>query len=135
MGSVVERPDAFTSMRCLSRFVNFGVLVIILLPICLGAQANQGEQTAKIFSVRKVLRNQYFVSRYPQTHYFLLHISLGISDQKYCTEYETPVLDEIADLSSATNQDVKVVVKGKNILIRTPKNHQLKARVVSGTQC
>ena len=93
-------------MTCLSRFVNPGVLVITLLPICLGAQSNQGEQTAKIFSVRTVLRNQYFVSRYPQTHYFLIHISLGISDQKYCTEYETPVLDEIADVSSGRGNEL-----------------------------
>lgn len=122
-------------MKRLSRFVNRGLLVITLLPICLFAQTNQGEQTAKILSVRKMLRNQYFVSRYPQTHYFLLYISLGISDQKYCTEYETPVLDEINELFSATNQNVQVVVKDKSIIIRTPKNLRLKTRVVNGSQC
>ena len=75
--------------------------------------ANQGEQTATILSVRKVLRNQYFLSRYPQIHYYILYISLRASDQTYCFEYETPVLDEIADVTSATSQDLSMVVKGK----------------------
>jgi hypothetical protein len=56
--------------------------------------SNESQQTAQILSVRKVLRNQYFVSRHPQIHYYLLYISLRISDQTYCSEFETPVLDE-----------------------------------------
>ncbi|MGB7603458.1 MAG: hypothetical protein WBM24_24355 [Candidatus Sulfotelmatobacter sp.] len=56
--------------------------------------------------MRKVLRNQYFVSRYPQIHYYMLYISLRISDQTYCSEYETPVLDEIEDVTSATGKSV-----------------------------
>jgi hypothetical protein len=43
--------------------------------------SNESQQTAQILSVRKVLRNQYFVSRYPQIHYYMLHISLRISDR------------------------------------------------------
>jgi hypothetical protein len=46
--------------------------------------SNGNQQTAQTLSVRKVLGNQYFVSRYPQIHYYMLYISLRISDQTYC---------------------------------------------------
>ena len=59
---------------------------------------SERQQIGKITSVRKVLRNQYFVSRYPQIHYYLLYFAVRTSDQTYCAEYETPVLDEIQDL-------------------------------------
>ncbi len=52
---------------------------------------NESQQRAQILSVRKVLRNQYFVSRYPQIHHYMLYISLRISDHTYCSKYETPV--------------------------------------------
>ena len=92
-------------------------------------------QTAQVVSVRKVLRNQYFVSRYPQIHYYMIYISLRISDQTYCSEYETPLLDEIEDVTSATGKSVGVVVKGKGIAIRTPKGRKVKAHLVDGKQC
>jgi hypothetical protein len=97
--------------------------------------SKESQQTAEILSVRKVLRNQYFVSRYPQIHYYLLYISLRVSDRTYCSEYETPVLDEIEDGSAAIGKSVEVVLKGKNIAIRTPKGHKLKAHLVDGKQC
>jgi hypothetical protein len=77
--------------------------------------SNESQQTAQILSVRKVLHNPYFVSRYPQTHYYLLYISLRISDQTYCSEFETPVLDEIEDVTSVTGKSVEVVLKGERI--------------------
>jgi hypothetical protein len=42
--------------------------------------------------------NRYFGCRYPQTHYYLLYFAVRTSDQTYCAEYDTPVLDEIDDL-------------------------------------
>lgn len=99
------------------------------------AAANNGQQTAKILSLREVLRNQYFLGRYPQIHYYILYIALSISDQTYCTEYETPVLDEIEDISSATGQKINAEMKGKSIILRAPKGHKLKTRVVDGNHC
>ena len=72
--------------------------------------SNESQQTAQILSVRKVLRHQYFVSRYPQIHYYMLSISLRISEQTYCSEYETPVLDEIEDVTSTNGKSVEVVL-------------------------
>ena len=63
--------------------------------------SSEGQQIGKILSVRKVLGNRYFVSRYPQIHYYLLYFAVRTPDQTYCAEYETPVLDEIDDLFSA----------------------------------
>ena len=97
--------------------------------------SNENQQTAQILSVRTVLRNQYFVSRYPQIHYYMLYISLRLSDQAYCSEYETPVLDEIEDVTSANGKSVEVVLKGKSIVIRTPKGRKLKAHLVDGKKC
>ena len=134
-------------MMCWSGFAKRSFALIVFLAVFLAPEeplfgsrgpagsAREGEQAAKILGVRKVLRNQYFLSRYPQIHYYILYISIIVSDQTYCTEYETPVLDEIADVSSATNQDISVVVKGKTITIRTPMGRKLKTRLVNGNQC
>jgi hypothetical protein len=65
------------------------------------SSSGEDQQTGKILTVRKVLENRYFVSRYPQIHYYLLYFAVRTSDQTYCAEYETPVLDEIDDLFSA----------------------------------
>jgi len=134
-------------MTCWSKLAKRSFILGVSLALSLGAveglsgsagivePANQGEQTARILSVRKVLRNQYFASRYPQIHYYILYISLRASDQTYCTEYQTPVLDEISDVSSATNQDIEVVVKGKSVNIQTPGGRRLKAHLTRGSQC
>lgn len=134
-------------MTFLSRFLKHVLIVMFTLDVSLASiqcaygagralkSSNNSQQTAQILSVRKVLRNQYFVSRYPQIHYYALYISLRISDRTYCSEYETPVLDEIEDVSSATGKIVEVVLKGKNIAIRTPKGRKLKAHLVDAKQC
>jgi hypothetical protein len=99
------------------------------------SSSGEGQQIGKILSVRKVLENHYFVSRYPQIHYYLLYFAVRISDQTYCAEYETPVLDEIDDLLSAKDKDVEVVLKGKSLTLRTPKGRKLKAHLVKQKQC
>jgi hypothetical protein len=96
---------------------------------------SEGQQIGKILSVRKVLRNQYFVRRYPQIHYYLLYFAVRTSDQTYCAEYETPVLDEIDDLFSAKDKDVEFVLKGKSLTLRTPKGRKFQARLVEPKQC
>lgn len=122
------------------RLLRHGVFVAVLItPQVFGSPglsaAKDVEQVAKVTGVRKILRNQYFVSRYPQIHYYMLYISIDLSGQTYCTEYETPVLEVIADVSSAVGQNVNVVMKGKNIIVRTPKDHKLKTRVVDRNRC
>ena len=74
------------------------------------SSSSEGQQIGKILSVRKVLENRYFISRYPQIHYYLLYFAIRVSEQTYCSEYETPVLDEIDDLFSAKDKDVEVVL-------------------------
>lgn len=97
--------------------------------------SSEGQQIGKILTVRKVLENRYFVSRYPQVHYYLLYFAVRTSEQTYCAEYETPVLDEIDDLFSAKDKDVEVVLKGKSLTLRTPKGRKLKAHLVEQKQC
>ncbi len=99
------------------------------------SSSSEGQQIGKILSVRKVLENRYFVSRYPQIHYYLLYFAVRVSDQTYCAEYETPVLDEIDDLFSAKDKDVGVVLKGKSLTLKTPKGRKFKARLVEQKQC
>ena len=47
---------------------------------------SEGQQIGRIISVQKMLRNQYFVSRYPQIHYYLVYFAVRTSDQTYCAE-------------------------------------------------
>ena len=99
------------------------------------SSSSESQQIGKILSVRKVLQNQYFGSRYPQMHYYLLSFALRTSNQTYCAEYETPVLDEIDDLFSAKDKDVEFVLKGKSLSLRTPKGRKLKAHLVEQKRC
>jgi hypothetical protein len=97
--------------------------------------SNEGQQIGKILSVRKSLENRYVGSRFPQIHYYLLYFAVRTSDQTYCAEYETPVLDEIDDLFSAKDQNVAVVLNSKSLTLRTPKGRKIKARLVDQKQC
>jgi len=86
-------------------------------------------------SVRKVLENHYFVSRYPQIHYYMLYLAVRLADQTYCSAYETPVLDEIADAFAAQGKDVEVMLKEKRLTMITPKGFKLEAHLVEAKQC
>ncbi len=99
------------------------------------SSSSEGQQIGKILSVRKVLDNRYFVSRYPQIHYYLLYLAVRTSDQTFCTEYETPVLDEIDDLFSAKDKEVEFVLNGKNLTLKTPRGRKIKAHLVKQNQC
>ena len=99
------------------------------------ASTSEQKQTARVVSVRKDLRTPYFVSRYPQTHYYMLYFALRVSDQTYCGEYETPVRDEIDDLLTCDGRDVDVVLNGKRITVFTPRGRKLKGRIVKASQC
>jgi hypothetical protein len=81
------------------------------------------------------LENRYFASRYPQIHYYLLYFAVRTSDQTYCAEYETPVLDEIDDLFSAKDKEVEIALKGKSLTLRTLKGRKIKAHLVEQKQC
>ena len=132
-----------TPWKFLERVLLYGVLLDVFIDPQAQASGSEhlsgalqnGSQTAKVLSVRKVLRDQCFLSRYPRIHYYVLYISLSFVDQTYCTEYETPVLDEITDVTSAVNQNVSVSVRGKSVLIRAPKGHKLKAHLAKGSPC
>ena len=97
--------------------------------------SSEGQQIGNILSVRTILENRYFVSRYPQIHYYLLYFAVRTSDQTYCAEYETPVLDEIDDLFSAKDKDIEFVLNGKNLTLRTPHGRKIKAHLVKQNQC
>ncbi len=99
------------------------------------SSSGEGQQIGKILNVRKVLAHRYFVSHYLQIHYYLLYFAVRTSDQTYCAEYETPVLEEIDDLFSAKDKDVEFVLKGKNLTLRTPQGRKFKARLVEQKQC
>ena len=99
------------------------------------SSSSESQQIGKILSVRKVLQNQYFSSRYPQMHYYLLYFAVRSSNQTYCAKYETPILDEIDDLFSANDKDVEFVLKGKSLSLRTQKGRKLKAHLVEQKRC
>jgi hypothetical protein len=99
------------------------------------ASSNEDQRIGKVLSVRKVLRTPYFVSRYPQIHYYMLYISIRVSDQTYCSEYETPVLDEINDVLSADGKEVEVVLRDKKIILRTPQGRKLKVSLTKAKEC
>jgi len=96
---------------------------------------SEGQQIGKILSVRKTVGSFYIVNRYSRIHSYQLNFAVRVSDQTYCSVYETPVLDEIDDLFAAKDKDVEIVLKGKSLTLRTPKGRKLKARLVELKQC
>ena len=127
------------------RELHRGILVLTLLATVLStvqpflyseaADDNSTQQAGTLVSVRKVLGTHYFVSRYPQIHYYELYISVRVTDQTYCGEYETPVLDEIEDASAAQGKSVQITLKEKRLTVITPKGFRLKAHIVEPKQC
>jgi hypothetical protein len=99
------------------------------------SSSSEGQQIGKILSVRKTLGSSYLVNRYGRIHSYRLNFAVRVSDQTYCSEYETPVLDEINDLFAAKDKDVEIVLKGKSLTLRTPKGRKLKARLVEQKRC
>ena len=97
------------------------------------SSANESQHIGKILSVRKVLENRYFVSRYPQVHYYLLYFAVRASDQTYCAEYETPVLDEIDDLLSAKDKDVEFCAQRQEPHLENAEGSQVQGSL-SGTK-
>jgi hypothetical protein len=132
----------------LHRELRQGALAVVLLAgVFLGAigcaqgselppaSSSESPQIGKLLSVRKVLRTPYFTSRYPQIHYYMLYFAIRVSERTYCSEYETPVLDEIDDLFSAKGKDVEFMLNGKRLILRTPKGRKIKARLVPPSSC
>jgi len=99
------------------------------------SSSREGQQVGKVLNVRKVLRDPYLFTRYPRIRYYLLYFAVRASEQMYCSEYETPVFDEIDDVFSAKDKDVEFVVKGKSLTLRTPHGRTIKAHLVDPKQC
>jgi len=76
-------------------------------------------------------------TRYSRIHDFDVFFSLRIGEQTYCGDYETVVVDEINDLRSSEGKDVEITLdKSKNkVILYTPQNRKLKARIVRASQC
>jgi len=100
------------------------------------ASSNEAPLLGKILTIRKVLNNPtYFVSRYTPTHYYSLFIAVSVSNQTYCAEYTTPVLDEIGQLMSVAGMNVETTVKGNRLTLRTSNGKRFKTRLVAAKQC
>ena len=97
--------------------------------------SSDAQQTGKIISVRKVPLGYHFVTRYPQVRYYLLHLTVRVSERTYCAEYETPVIQEIDGLFAARDSDVAVVLNGKRLSVRTPNGRVVKALLSERNQC
>ncbi len=97
--------------------------------------ASEVQQTGNLVSVRKVPVGHHFVTRYPQLRYYLLYLSVRVSDRTYCASYETPVIQEIDGLIAAKDSSVAVVVNGKRLTVRTPNGRIVKALLSERNQC
>lgn len=96
----------------------------------------EGYQTARVLSVRQLKQTSGFpMGRYPTVARFTLDVAFRIAGQSYCTDYETPVLDEVQELNAANGRDVKVEVRGKKITIILPSGRRIRTEMAKETQC
>jgi hypothetical protein len=95
-----------------------------------------GFQTARVLSVRQLKQISGFpMSRYPTVARFTLDVAFRIDGQSDCTDYETPVLDEVHDLIDANGRDVKMEIHGKRITIILPSGRRIRTEMARETQC
>jgi len=100
------------------------------------SQFDSGWHSGKVLSVKKFLNNaSYSATRYPQIHYYTLFIGVRISNQAYCAEYTTPILDEIDDVVSSIGMDLDTAIKGKRLRLRTQNGRKLNTRLVDTKRC
>jgi len=100
------------------------------------SQSDKGWHSGKVLSVKKLLNNApYSATRYPQIHYYTLFIGLRISNQAYCAEYTTPILDEIDDVVFSIGMDLDTAIKGKRLRLRTQNGRKLNTRLVNTKRC
>jgi hypothetical protein len=96
----------------------------------------EGYQTARVVSVRQLKQmNGFPMSRYPTVARFTLDVAFRIDGQSYCTDYETPVLDEVQELVAANGRDVKVEIRGRKITIILPSGRRIRTEMARETQC
>jgi len=108
------------------------------VPSLAGASSASARQTGRILVVRSVLRGTPLsTTRYSRIHDFDVYFSLRIAEQTYCGDYETVVLDEINDLVSSEGKDVTITLdeSKRRVILYTPHNRRLKARIVRASQC
>jgi len=76
-------------------------------------------------------------TRYSRIHDFDVYFSMRIGEQTYCGDYETTILDEINDLTSSARKDVEIALDKdkKRVVLYTPQNRKLKARIVRTSEC
>ena len=126
-----------TSLVCFATFAAF-CAIGWHTPALARASSSSARQTGRILVVRKELRGTFLsTTRYSRIHDFDVFFSLRIGEQTYCGDYETVVLDEINDLASSEGKDVEVTLdqSKKRVILYTPQNRKLKARIVRASQC
>lgn len=110
-------------------------VIYLLLPSPLGF-AQAPSQTATVVSVRSIRHmDGPFPSRFPHPIYFTIDFAFRISGNNYCTGYETPVLDEVQELTASQGKEVKVELRGKKFIVTLPTGRKIKAELEKPTQC
>jgi hypothetical protein len=117
-----------------------GLTVLLVLGSSFSQNSSEappdGFQTARVVSVRQLKQTSGFpMSRYPTVARFTLDVAFRIDGQSYCTDYETPVLDEVHELIDANGRDVKVEIHGKRITIILPSGRRIRTDMAKETQC
>ena len=97
--------------------------------------SSEGQQTGTILSVRKIPVGYHSFTRYPQIRYYRLYLTVLVSGQTYCGEYETPVIEEINDLFAAKGWEIFILLNGKRLTVKTPTGRNFKAWLSEPRQC
>jgi F0F1-type ATP synthase gamma subunit len=71
--------------------------------------------------------SQHFVTRYPQIRSYRLFLTVRVSEQTYCGEYNTAVIQEMDDLFAAKGKEIAIMLNGKRLTVMTPTGRKLKA--------
>jgi len=86
-------------------------------------------------SVRSLRHASFPVSRYPTTPYYTIDLALTIGNRAYCVSYETPVLNEVRDLTTASETEIGVVLTGKNVLLILQDGRKIHGSLTNLSRC
>src|SRR5208283_5527959 len=132
--------DAYRS----GRLVRVAAMLGIMFVFCLGARGQNsspaasssatGAKTGTIVeahSDKKVVQT----GRWMVVREFTVNFAVKCSDQTYCGEVTTTVINEVDDLMASKGQPVDLLESGKDIEVTLHNGRRIKAHQVAANKC
>ena len=117
------------------RMIRAAAMLGLMLGFCFGAQGQN--PTAKTGTIIETHSDKRVVQtgRWYVTRQFTVNFAVKCSDQTYCGEFTTTVINEVDDLMASKGQPVELLESGKDIDVTLHNGRRIKAHQVAANKC